>query len=247
MKKEDIEILEYRTVENDEEMDKIISLHQDIFFDSPLEGKLIYFVSNFRFYLKEVIEASKSDFVFIAQLNNSIEAFIHFKLLNDTIFLNNICVSANLQGLGVGKKLLKYGLDLLNDETFSFFSLDVFLSNSKALKWYEKLGLKVQESHEWKTITSRYNDEKRFKDVAFQKDINGFESVFFKNGKVGTIINDTLLLSNTENIEKLPLGSFKSVITNQDLPSNVEYELLATSLRMNMNLNDLWKGLKNEV
>lgn len=247
MKKEDIEILEYKTVENDKEMDKIISLHQDIFVDSPLKNKLIYFVPNFRVYLKEIIEDSKHDFVFIAKLNNSIEAFIHFKLLNDTVFLNNICVSGNLQGSGVGKMLLKYGLDLLNQETFSFFSLDVFLSNSKALKWYEKLGLNVQSSREWKEITSRYNEEIRSKEVDFQKDLNGFESVFFKNDKVGTIVNDTLLLSNTENIEKLPLGSFKSVITNQDLPSYVEYELIATSLRMYMNLNDLWKGLKNEV
>ncbi|MDO6657812.1 GNAT family N-acetyltransferase [Anaerobacillus sp. 1_MG-2023] len=104
----------------------------------------------------------QSEVVFVgAYQNKHLIGYAEWRILKDTLFLNNIYVSFAQRGLGIGAKLLQYGVtEFLNDST-RFFSLDVFEDNNNAMLWYKRLGLEKVGTAYWnvgkqkKTLRSR--------------------------------------------------------------------------------------------
>lgn len=247
MMKDKIEILKYDRIDSD--FNSIIQLHQSISENSSLNKYLIYFDSNFPLYFKKIIEQSQSDLIYIIKTNNEISGFIHFKVLNDTIFLNNICLNDNNQGKGLGKIFLKKSLDLLPDADLKYFALDVFLSNDRALFWYQSLGLNIISKSNWQKMLNNSIKEYKPLDIAIilKKDINGFDSIFIKENKIATIVNKTtLLIHDLFQMEMIPLSTYENIITNQDTGNlNEKYEFLQleTSVRMKGSFKNVFDKL----
>jgi len=248
MTKEKIEILRYNKV--DENLAVLIELHKLISKNNKLNNHLIYYDTNFPSYFEKIVGDPRCNYIFTLKLNGNIEGVIHFKIFNDIIFLNNICLSKNCQGKGFGKIFLLESLNYLNKTDFKYFTLDVFMSNQPAYLWYIKLGLEVTKSTLWKQLSLiNINNNEISDNMLFKKDLNGFNSLFFKDHKIATIINNsTMLLHDLSFINKIPLNDY-ILITNQDTQflEGLSYELidLETSLRMESQLTTVLNKLKN--
>lgn len=249
MMKEKIEILRYNKV--DENLAVLIELHKLIFKNNKLNNHLIYFDTNFPSYFKKIVADTRSNYIFTLRLNGTIEGVIHFKIFNDIIFLNNICLSENCQGRGYGKIFLFESLNLLNKTDFKYFTLDVFTSNKRALLWYKKLGIEINKSNTWTQIfLINYQENKNLSDeMIFKKDFNGFNSLFFNDVKIATIVNNTtMLLHDLTYIKQMPLNNY-IVITNQETDflgkGNFEIIDLDTSVRMVSPLKTFLNNLIN--
>lgn len=236
MRKEKIEIRRYNKV--DENLDKLIELNKLIskYNGVKLYNHLIYFDSNYPSYLEKVIEYSEYDYIFTLMINDNLEGFIHFKVIDDTLFFNNFCMSEDCRGKGLGKIFLIKCLNLMNLADFEYLAKDVFLSAQSAYLWYIKLDLKVTKSTMWKQLILINNINDTFDEMVFKKDFNGFNSLFFNDLKIATIVNNTtMLLHDLTYIKKMPLNNY-ILITNQDTEflENGNFKIidLDTSVRM---------------
>ena len=235
MKKEKIEILRYNKV--DENLNKLIELTKLIskYNGVKLYNHLIYFDSNYPSYLEKVIEYSEYDYFFL-MINDNLEGFIHFKVINDNLFFNNFCMSEDCRGKGFGKMFLIKSLNLMNLVDYKYLAKDVFMSAQSAYLWYIKLDLKVTKSTMWKQLSPINNIYDTFDKIVFKKDLNGFDSLFFNDLKIATIVNNTtMLIHDLTYIKKMPLNNY-ILITNQDTEflekGNFEIIDLDTSVRM---------------
>lgn len=236
MKKEKIEILRYNKV--DENLDKLIELTKLItkYNGVTLYNHLIFFDSNYSSYLTNVIEHSEIDYIFTLMINDNLEGFIHFKVIDDTLFFNNFCMSEDCRGKGLGKIFLIKCLNLMNLADFEYLAKDVFLSAQSAYLWYIKLDLKVTKSTMWRQLILLNRSDINCNEMVFKKDLNGFNSLFFNDLKIATIVNNTtMLLHDLTYIKQMPLNNY-ILITNQDTQvlENGIFEILDldTSVRM---------------
>lgn len=248
MMREEIEISRYEKVDKD--FDSIIDLHKLISKGTNLEEHLIYFDDNFPLFFKKVINNKTFDFITVLKINKVLSGFIHFKLFENTIFLNNICLNISAQGNGMGKYFLKESLNLVIDETRENFELDVFLSNSKALNWYLNLGLEIQKKSTWVEILKEHqkNVDRKPSGIDFLDDNNGFKSIFYKKNKVGTFVNNkTILVHDLIILEKI-LNTEYCIVSNQDLKivhkNDYKFTVLEISARMKGKLKDVINNLK---
>lgn len=249
MMKEKIEISRYDNIDDD--FKSIIELHKLILEKTKLNKHLIYYDSNFPSYFINVIRNKTTDFISVLKINSVLSGFIHFKLFDNTIFLNNICLNESCQGKGFGKQFLKESLQLAFDGRPENFELDVLLSNQKALKWYTSLGLEIQNQSIWIRIVDlqKLNNENT-PDTQFLKDNNGFDSIYFNEEKIATIVNkNTIIVHNLNFLDKIPSQRY-TVITNQDVKkiSSIRYQFmeLETSARMNGRLKDVFNNLNKK-
>jgi len=238
MKKEKIQVFRYQEIDSD--LNEIILLHKLIFKSSSLNEKLIYFDSNFPSFFQKLVLNSRENVVTILKVDNQLAGFIHFKILDNAVFLNNICIHDKFQDIGLGKFFLKESLVLVPDKKIEYFMLDVFSSNQRALRWYERLGLLRISENSWKILLNANYDNNDFAkfdvDVDVDVDVNGFMSLFINKIKVATVINGkTIIVNDLSSFESIPLGDFNSVITKEDISSLYrEYEFyeLEKSFRM---------------
>ena len=250
MTKENIQITRYETV--DEDINSIISLHKLISKDSNLNEHLIYFDTNFKFYFRNIVTNKTTDEIYIIKINDVLEGFIHFKIFENSLFLNNICLSNSCQGKGIGSFFLKNSLMLAYKKSLINFELDVFFSNNRAFKWYQSLGLKINKKAIWMKISKKKHqlDYENSEDIYFSKDSNGFESIFFEETKIATIINNkTILIHDLIFINKIPSQSY-ILITNQDtnehFVTNYNCFKLEVSTRMKGSIKEVLNNL-NEI
>lgn len=72
----------------------------------------------------------------------SLAGYIEWRIIGESQwFLNNMDVAEQAQGLGIGRKLVEHGLKTARKLCMVSAALDVYLSNSKVLSWYEGFGL----------------------------------------------------------------------------------------------------------
>lgn len=65
------------------------------------------------------------------------------------LFLNHVLVRSDLQGQGLGRRLLREGFRLLRRDETKEVSLDVFEDNTRALSWYRRLGFEPVSATRW--------------------------------------------------------------------------------------------------
>jgi len=101
---------------------------------------------------------------FVSENDSGIIGFAEFKFFGSEIFLNNIYVSEQGRGAGIGKVLLNAGLVMAQEKNMCEIVLDVFKHNINALNWYRKLGFKSREEFSWLVIDQNPSrDSKWFK------------------------------------------------------------------------------------
>lgn len=104
--------------------------------------------------LKEIFQNDKTP-VFVACINGGVVgyAFCIFKqFVNDnnltdikTLYIDDLCVDKNVRGRHIGTALYEYVLSYAKQNGFYNVTLNVWADNPGAVKFYEKIGLRVQK------------------------------------------------------------------------------------------------------
>ena len=123
------------------------------------EGRPDIFKANGKKYTtKELTEmlndSSKPIFVATDEKDNVIGyIFCIFKrqtnhnVLTDikTLFIDDLCVDESTRGQNIGKKLYDFALDFAKKEGCYNLTLDAWADNAGSVRFYERLGMKVQK------------------------------------------------------------------------------------------------------
>lgn len=178
-------------------------------YNPKLSSYFIYRDLVYQQYFKKLLSGN-SDIVFYSEMPDTGEfiGFAHFKLNNNSIWLNNIIIKEGFQGRKIGFSLLTEGLKNLseNNKSCTLFELDVFESNRKAFNLYLSLGMEISEYSYWYDITSCCTDETTdslsipMQNVCLKlrADANGFKQLYSDEEHVGTLINGTHLIVRKE-------------------------------------------------
>jgi len=72
---------------------------------------------------------------------------INHSVLTDikTLFIDDLCVDEGTRGQNIGKKLYDFALNFAKKEGCYNLTLDAWADNAGAVKFYERLGMKVQK------------------------------------------------------------------------------------------------------
>ena len=223
----------------------LVLMHQEIFEDTELYGKLIYFDIAFRNYFKSVLK-NKGHYVYGIFAENKIQGFIHFRTFDNVLFLNNIFLSKYIRGNGIGTYVLNKVLNMsfVSENNFKQLTLDVLESNFRAKKWYEKIGLLQESIESWyyvkKSIPKINNDLKLIYDD------NQFKSIFLNNVKVATVINESCIIIH--NFEALDFQSeFPFILKTKEnyVKNDVQFSKFDSSVRMTGEISTVLKNTNN--
>ena len=104
--------------------------------------------------LKKIINNSKTP-VFVAEKRGKIVGYvfcIHKQFIDDnnmtdikTLYIDDLCVDEAERGAHIGKALYDFVLEYAKLNNYYNLTLNVWADNVNALKFYEKVGLKVQK------------------------------------------------------------------------------------------------------
>lgn len=93
--------------------------------------------------------------VFVAEKDGDVLGYafcIHKQFINDnnmtdikTLYIDDLCVDENARGAHIGTKLYEYVLDFAKNNGYYNVTLNVWADNASAVKFYEKIGLKIQK------------------------------------------------------------------------------------------------------
>ena len=86
-------------------------------------------------------------YIYVAEENEQMVGFITAEVLKKKVWynvqlgsINNIFVLEEYRGKGIGKALMKTMMNTLQDVGITNIQLEAYSQNSKAIKFYEKLG-----------------------------------------------------------------------------------------------------------
>lgn len=226
----------------------IVNLHQSISKGTAFENNLIYYDSNFENYLYSLLE-SPFHYFYVLEINGTIEGFIHIRFIDDFLFLNNIALNRRFKGRSLGKLLLTFALNDLS-KTYGkeiVFKLDVFESNTIALKWYSNLGFKEESRKEWfifhkasllPTTISRYIEH---------KDVNGFNGIYEKGNRIATIVSGNLILHQSVHINSIDFSKYNKILSDdccfQKLPNIDKLKGLAETIDVSIRMKNTVKDI----
>ncbi len=92
--------------------------------------------------------------VFVAERNGVVLGYafcIHRQSINGnmtdvkTLYIDDLCVDETARGTSIGRSLYEYVLDYAGKNGYYNVTLNVWADNINAVKFYEKLGLKIQK------------------------------------------------------------------------------------------------------
>lgn len=72
-----------------------------------------------------------------------IAGYVIFWQIGDEAQINNVAIHPDFQGQGLGELAIRYVLDRLKENGVRFVSLEVRVSNHRALSLYRKLGFSI--------------------------------------------------------------------------------------------------------
>lgn len=93
--------------------------------------------------------------VFVAEVAGSVAGYafcVHKQLLDNnnmtdikTLYIDDLCVDAELRGRHIGKALYDYVLSYAKQNGFYNVTLNVWADNKSAVRFYESIGMRVQK------------------------------------------------------------------------------------------------------
>lgn len=249
MMKDQIIYRKYDSTKDD--VNTLVCLHQSIFLESQFENNLIYFDPNFKnFFFK--ITVSKGNFIYVIEYLGEIIGFVHFKKIDDFIFLNNIAINVAQKSKGLGKRLLRFALiDISNNFHKEIkIKLDVFQTNENAFFWYLKLGFIKESDTAWFRLVNHKNRNHFQNNFSIKLDENSFRGVFNNDTRLATIINNNLLIHNYQIMKNSDLAIYDNVLINDSnlRISNGTSESTKNLIKIDVSLrlvNELYKVLEN--
>lgn len=118
------------TLLNENDIDALVELEKELFPSSPWPKKEFLYEFNENPY--SVIYGMK--------INDQIAGYVDLWITFEQAQIANIAVSTQFQRRGIGEKLLKYCVNQAILKGCENLSLEVRVSNHKAISLYEKLG-----------------------------------------------------------------------------------------------------------
>ena len=104
--------------------------------------------------LKEILADDKTP-VFVAEKDGSVLGYafcVHQQYINNnnmtdikTLYIDDLCVDEAARGAHIGKALYEYVVNYAKKQGYYNVTLNVWADNVNAVKFYEKIGLKVQK------------------------------------------------------------------------------------------------------
>ncbi|MEH6992338.1 GNAT family N-acetyltransferase [Neobacillus drentensis] len=121
--------------------------------DKDIFSLTIFSSNRYEAYLENLLtipEENRRVKLYGAFVGDHLAGYTEWRIFENSLFLNNIYVFPEYQGLGIGKSLLeKHGNKLVVEYGKSNLTLDVFDNNAEAVRWYEKIGFVKQNSTNW--------------------------------------------------------------------------------------------------
>lgn len=129
---------------------EVLKVHSDVRPDLFKAGTKKYTDEE----LKEILEDDKTP-VFVAEKEGNVVGYafcVHQQYINNnnmtdikTLYIDDLCVDEAARGAHVGKALYEYVLNYAKAEGYYNVTLNVWADNVNAVKFYEKIGLKIQK------------------------------------------------------------------------------------------------------
>ena len=104
--------------------------------------------------LKEILQSDKTP-VFVAEQEGQVVGYafcIHRQFVGDnnmtdvrTLYIDDLCVDEAARGKHIGTKLYDFVLDFARRQGYYNVTLNVWADNKAAVKFYEKIGLRIQK------------------------------------------------------------------------------------------------------
>lgn len=93
--------------------------------------------------------------IFVAEKDGTVAGYafcVYKQLISDnnmtdikTLYIDDLCVDENKRGCRIGQSLYEYVVNYAKENGFYNVTLNVWADNSAAVKFYEKIGLKIQK------------------------------------------------------------------------------------------------------
>lgn len=93
--------------------------------------------------------------VFVAEKDGEVLGYafcVHKQFIDDnnmtdikTLYIDDLCVDENARGAHIGTRLYEYVLDFAKNNGYYNVTLNVWADNKSAVKFYEKIGLRIQK------------------------------------------------------------------------------------------------------
>lgn len=129
---------------------EVLKVHSDVRPDLFKAGTKKYTDEE----IKEILEDDKTP-VFVAEKEGNVVGYafcVHQQYINNnnmtdikTLYIDDLCVDEAARGAHVGKALYEYVLNYAKAEGYYNVTLNVWADNVNAVKFYEKIGLKIQK------------------------------------------------------------------------------------------------------
>ena len=218
-------------------------------YDLQISEFLIYRDKNYKEHLIRSLSSS-SDFVHIAlSADGDLLGFAQVRILENTLFLNNIIIKQQFRGASLASGLLRFMINEANIDGrgIDSFALDVFEKNAGALKWYQRLGMQMRSTRFWYDLTNAYAEVTVMHgsaEVSATKDEAGFVQVYSGDLRIGTLIAGNKLVMRAE-IGSDVLQGLKRYFGNSleglclITDSKLTYPLIDRSFQLQVRLNDL--------
>lgn len=129
---------------------EVLKVHSDVRPDLFKAGTKKYTDEE----LKKILADGKTP-VFVAEKEGNVVGYafcVHQQYINNnnmtdikTLYIDDLCVDEAARGAHVGKALYEYVLNYAKAEGYYNVTLNVWADNVNAVKFYEKIGLKIQK------------------------------------------------------------------------------------------------------
>lgn len=129
---------------------EVLKVHSDVRPDLFKAGTKKYTDEE----LKKILEDDKTP-VFVAEKEGNVVGYafcVHQQYINNnnmtdikTLYIDDLCVDEAARGAHVGKALYESVLNYAKAEGYYNVTLNVWADNVNAVKFYEKIGLKIQK------------------------------------------------------------------------------------------------------
>ncbi|MCE5198340.1 MAG: GNAT family N-acetyltransferase [Armatimonadota bacterium] len=130
-------------------------------FDQNLLNTFIYGASGITQYIADQISIRDcgSDTVYVVALDDGIViGMAEMRGVGELMFLNYIGILPEYQAQGIGRQLMKTGVNALGRNGFERIILDVLTSNMSARGWYDRIGFQPQYYMTWWDIALQQTD-----------------------------------------------------------------------------------------
>lgn len=228
--------------------------------DQDIFALTIFSARGYENYLKNLLlipENNRTVKLYGAFVDGQLAGYSEWRIFEKSIFLNNIYVFPEFQGIGIGKILLiKHGRKLMNKYEKMVMSLDVFENNAEALRWYQRIGFEKENVTHWYLgeqtsipISDRCYIEHYPKAIAEQEayDFSMFTCSTNKGVyQIGRIKNHYYRLTDSKGLNDLGLlhclyklaPNRKILLLTNEIPSSpASFRLACKSYRMSLDLN----------